>query len=359
MLSFGPGYQSVSAQLIYRMGSTRPASLAQVVGNQLEVRAGSSHVAMLYRALDAVPDLSWAENRRADSEALIQRVADGTIDYAIVNSNEFEVLRHYYPAVRVAFDVEAEGQLAWALPKGADDLREAVNEFFTTMQATGELERILARYYESVREFSFVNSRAFMSHLNDRFPLYRASFFDAERETGIDWRLLAAIAYQESHWNADAVSPTGVKGLMMLTAKTAAMMDIDDRLDPRESILGGARYLSDVLDKLPERIPEDDRLLMAVAAYNIGFGHLEDARIITESLDADKDSWEDVRAHLPLLADDAWYPHLKRGYAQGTVPVQYVDNVRYYYWLLQQATGTEIFAAISRQPAPRPTRDPI
>jgi membrane-bound lytic murein transglycosylase F len=155
------------------------------------------------------------------------------------------------------------------------------------------------------------------------------------------------------------VSPTGVKGLMMLTAKTAAMVDVEDRLDPHESILGGARYLAEVLDKFPERIPAEDRLLMAIAAYNIGFGHIEDARIITESMDADKDSWEAVREHLPLLADAGWYPHLKRGYAQGSVPVQYVDNVRYYYWMLQQATGTEFFATLARPKALRPARDPI
>jgi membrane-bound lytic murein transglycosylase F len=341
------------------MGSTRPASLARVVGGSLEVLAGSSHVGMLYRALESVPGLAWAENRTSDSEALIRRVADGTIDYAIVNSNEFKVLRNYYPSVSVAFDVATEGQLAWALPQGADDLREAVNEFFAMMQSTGELDRIQSRYYETVPEFDYVDSRAFVSHLSERFPLYRASFHAAERETGIDWRLLAAIAYQESHWDAAAVSPTGVKGLMMLTAKTAAMMDVENRLDPHESILGGARYLADVLDMFPERIPEADRLLMAIAAYNIGFGHIEDARIITESMDADKDSWDDVREHLPLLADTGWYPHLKRGYAQGAVPVQYVDNVRHYYSMLQQATGTDFFATLARPPATRKTRDPI
>lgn len=358
-IDFGPGYQHVDAQLVYHMGTRRPRSLADVVGGELEVRAGSSHIGMLYRALETVPALSWAENRTSDSEALIRRVAEGTIDYAVVNSNEFQVLRNYYPEVRVAFDIETEGELAWALPKGADDLREAVDEFFAAMRATGELDRILGRYYAGVPEFDFVDSRAFITHLNERFPRYRASFIAAERATGIDWRLLAAIAYQESHWDADAVSPTGVKGLMMLTAQTAAMMNVEDRLDPHQSIVGGARYLADVLDKFPERIPAEDRLLMALAAYNIGFGHVEDARIITESLDADKDSWLAVREHLPLLADSDWYPHLKRGYAQGAVPVKYVDNVRYYYSMMQQATTTEFFATLGRVKPARASRDPI
>ena len=138
---------------------------------------------------------------------------------------------------------------------------------------------------------------------------------------------------------------------MMLTANTAKLVGVTDRADPRQSILGGARYLARVLDKFPDRIPAQDRMLMALAAYNIGFGHVEDARIITESKNGDKDSWEDVRQHLPLLADEQWYPHLRRGYAPGTIPVQYVENVRHYHWLLDRLTGIDIFSALKLPPA--------
>jgi len=356
IVSFGPSYQDVKAQLIYRLGTGRPDSLEDVVGEALEVRAGSSHIGVLYETLDKVPGLSWAENRSTSAEALMRRVADGTIDYAIINSNEFNLLRHYYPEIRVAFELGSGGQLAWALPQGADELREEVAGFFARMESTGELEEILSRYYDAARAFDFVDSRAFVRHLHERFPRYQASFREAQRETGIDWRLLAAIAYQESRWDADAVSPTGVKGLMMLTARTARMVGVQDRTDPHQSILGGADYLALVLGMFPERIPHEDRLKMAVAAYNVGFGHVEDARIIAESLDLDKDSWEDVRAQLPLLADESWYPHLKRGYAQGSVPVHYVDNVDHYYRLLKGLKGTEIYAALP-EPAPESVAD--
>jgi membrane-bound lytic murein transglycosylase F len=141
---------------------------------------------------------------------------------------------------------------------------------------------------------------------------------------------------------------------MMLTANTATMVGVENRADPRQSILGGARYLARVLEKFPDRIPAEDRMLMAIAAYNIGFGHVEDARIITESRDADKDSWDDVSANLPLLTDERWYPHLKRGYAQGSIPVQYVENIRHYYWLLDRLTGTKIFSALAIVPPDRP-----
>jgi membrane-bound lytic murein transglycosylase F len=354
-VEFGPSYQKVTAQLIYRMGKNRPDSLSDVAGNVLEVRAGSSHVEMLHRALEQIPGLAWAENRSTGAEALMKRVADGTIDYAVVNSNEFQLLRHYYPEVSVAFDVGSSGLLAWALPQHATDLQEEVSAFLAKIEATGELAQILDRYYVATRDFDFVGARAFVRHLNERFGGFRSAFLAAEKETGIDWKLLAAISYQESHWNPAAVSPTGVKGLMMLTANTANLVGVSDRSDPSESILGGARYLARVLEKFPERIPAEDRMLMAIASYNIGFGHVEDARIITESRDADKDSWDDVRENLPLLTDQRWYPHLKRGYAQGSIPVQYVENVRHYYGLLDRLTGTRVFSALAVTPPAKPS----
>jgi membrane-bound lytic murein transglycosylase F len=359
-VAFGPAYQGVRPQLIYRMGTTRPESLEDLERKTVEVRAGTSHVELLYRALERVPNLSFAENRSSSEESLMRRVADGTIDYAVVNSNAYELLRHYYPEVQVAFDIESGSKMAWALPYGAADLEEEVGKFFASFEASGQLQRLLDRYYDAHREFDYVDLRAFARHLRERFPKYQNTFRAAARETGIDWRVLAAIAYQESHWDAEAVSPTGVEGLMMLTAKTAQRVGITDRTDPHESILGGASYLKEVLEKFPERIPYEDRLFMAIAAYNIGFGHVEDARIITESSDADKDSWEDVREHLPLLADESWYPALRRGYAQGSIPVQYVENVRYYLWLLEGMRGMEILSALGDDnPRAAASGDPI
>ena len=221
LVTFGPSYQTVSAQVIYRMGTRRPRSLSDVTGRVLEVQAGSQHVDILDRALNESPDLAWAEYRTTSAEALMRRVAEGTIDYAVVSSNEFDLLRHYYPEVRVAFDLGSRGELAWALPADAHDLRQAVSAFFAEIEATGRLQQILDRYYVAQRDLDFVGSRAFVRHLNQRLPALKATFQEAGRQTGIDWKLLAAIAYQESHWNPDAVSPTGVKGVMMLTVSSS------------------------------------------------------------------------------------------------------------------------------------------
>uniref|UniRef100_UPI003567924A transglycosylase SLT domain-containing protein n=1 Tax=Neptunomonas sp. TaxID=1971898 RepID=UPI003567924A len=157
----------------------------------------------------------------------------------------------------------------------------------------------------------------------------------AEQETDIDWMLLAAVAYQESHWKADAVSPTGVKGIMMLTNAAAKEVNVMDRTDPIQSVIGGAQYLLNVKGKIPDRIPEPDHTWFALAGYNVGFGHLEDARILTQRANKDPDKWDDVREFLPLLSKKKYFSTVKYGYARGQEPVQYVANIKKYIELLE------------------------
>src|SRR5690606_33379651 len=159
---------------------------------------------------------------------------------------------------------------------------------------------------------------------------------------GLDWRLLAAIGYQESKWTPTAESPDGAIGVMMLTGETAAELGVKNRTDARDSIFGGARYFVQVKEKIPARIPEPDRTWMAVAAYNGGFGHLEDARILAQQRGKNPDSWADVREHLPLLAQERWYTRAKRGYARGWEPVQFVDRVQRFLTLLEWQPGDAV-----------------
>ncbi len=220
-----------------------------------------------------------------------------------------------------------------------DSLVKAAEEYFGEMEISGALAAILERYYGHIDQFDYVGTRTLIAHSESRLPRYRHWFEQAGEETGIDWRLLAAMGYQESHWNPKAVSPTGVQGMMMLTRATARQLKINDRTDPEASILGGARYFARVKNRVPERIPEPDRTLMALAAYNVGFGHLEDARVVAETLGKNPDRWNDVRDSLPLLAQKKWYQHLRYGYARGWEPVQYVDNIRSYYETLRWVTA--------------------
>jgi membrane-bound lytic murein transglycosylase F len=351
-VTFGPAYQTIQPQVIYRRGTKRPRKLEDLLGGRLEVVANSTHAALLTELRSTEPLLSWIEHPRTSSEELIRRVAEGEIDYTIADSHLFELLRHFYPDLRVAFTVGAANQIAWALPKGADELRESIAAYFAEISATGELGKILDRYYFASREFDYVSSRAFIRHVNTRLPLYRNFFLEAERSTGIDWRLLAAIAYQESHWDPSAVSPTGVRGMMMLTEHTAATMEVGDRHDARSSILGGAHYFLRTRRKVPDRIVEPDRSWLAVAAYNLGYGHVEDARILTQTQGADPDRWDQVRERLPLLSDEDWYRRVQRGFAPGQTAVMYVDNVRRYYEILMWLDSRETLTSQEFPPPP-------
>jgi len=199
---------------------------------------------------------------------------------------------------------------------------------------------LLERHYGHVSDFDYVGTRTYMRHIEQRLPEYRPHFEEAVADKDIDWRLLAAVAYQESHWNPKAVSPTGVRGMMMLTRTTANDLGVDRRTDPRQSIDGGSRYLKYLLDRIPERIQGRDRLWLALAAYNIGYGHMEDARIITQQRGGDPDKWMDVKESLPLLHKRKWYSKTKNGYARGNEAVRYVENIRSYYdilvWMIER-----------------------
>ncbi len=167
-------------------------------------------------------------------------------------------------------------------------------------------------------------------HVRERLPRYQSLFQQAALLSGTDWRLLAAIGYQESNWDPHAVSPTGVRGIMMLAQDTADELDID-RTSPAECIQGGALYFQQIRDRLPTQVREPDRTNMALAAYNQGLGHLQDARTLAAQLGGDPNSWHDVRNALPLLADERWFSKVRHGYAAGGEAVRYVLAVREYY----------------------------
>lgn len=178
------------------------------------------------------------------------------------------------------------------------------------------------------------DDQAFFERMNERLPHYRAQFVAAEKATDIDWRLLAAIGYQESHWDPLATSPTGVRGLMMLTEETARRMNVSNRLDAGQSIAGGARYFALMHEMVPERVREPDRTRLALAAYNQGYGHLEDARVLAQRRAMNPDQWADVRRTLAMKTDPEIYPTTRLGFARGHEAVKFAERVWHYYGLL-------------------------
>lgn len=337
VVRFGPSYQQITQQLIYRYGNIRPKSVADIIDGDIEVVSGSSHVEQLVKLQQHYPALRWRENSELESEGLLTFVWDRMIDYTVADSNEVALSQRFYPELRVAFDINKPEPIAWAFPIGDDDTlyNEAVL-FFAALLDSGELEQLLERYYGHTKTFDYVGTRKFKTHYYQRLVTYQALFEEAAEKNGLDWRLLAAMSYQESHWNPKAISPTGVRGLMMLTLTTARQLGIRNRIDPKQSIDGGARYLKSLIKRVPKRIQEPDRTWMAIAAYNVGFGHLRDARTITQRRGFDPDKWMDVKESLPLLRQKKWYQKTRYGYARGHEPVMYVRNIRNYYDLVRR-----------------------
>lgn len=334
-LRFTPPYHHIRYQVIYRLGNQRPTKVEELIGREIEVQTGTPYVDELRRLQQQYPELSWIETTERRPDEHLQLVWEGLLDLTIADSDLYAVNRQHFPELQVAFSLGGPVPLVWAFRDSPDDAtyQEAV-KFLEAQRRSGELARLIDRYYGPASRSNFVNLTVYRARIYNRLPLYQHLLEEAGKKYDIDWRLLAAMAYQESYWNPKSVSPTGVRGFMMLTRTTARELGIDDRLDVEASIDGGARYLRDLMNRLPARIQEPDRTWLALAAYNVGPAHLEDARILTEKLGGDPDKWGDVKRRLPLLAHPQWYERTRYGYARGHEPVHFVDRVRVYYDIL-------------------------
>ncbi|MDH4001342.1 MAG: membrane-bound lytic murein transglycosylase MltF [Xanthomonadales bacterium] len=333
--NFGPVYQETSMLVVYRRGMPRPRSLNDLAGRKIMVIAGSSYEEALLDAAQTVPDLAWESRSDVGMESLLLAVADGAIDATLLDSNIYKLNGHYYPRVAVGFTLPGTLPLSWAFPAGTDDsLQNEAYSFMRRTVETGRLQEIHNAFYLPENRLDRVGMFQFLRQVRDRLPNLLPLFQDIAEMHGMDWRLLAAIGYQESHWNPEASSYTGVRGVMMLTQRTANQLGIADRLNPEQSIEGGARYFLRLRDRLPARIPEPDRSWMALAAYNLGMGHLEDVRVLTQKQGGNPDAWEDVNQNLELLTQEHWHQQTRYGYARGYEARKYVENVRAYYEIL-------------------------
>lgn len=327
---FGPAYQTIGQRVVYKQGSrARPRSLAELT-DEVVVVAGSSHHDYLESLGNAYPNLKWRASEEYDAEELLDMIMQDEIAFTIADSNTLDVKRRYYPDLSVAFTVRDDLPVAWALPSSLDDsLHAAVIDYFGELRNSGNLDRLVDQYFGHVASFNYVDTSLFISAVQTKLPTYIDLF--REHAGTLDWRLVAAISYQESLWNPRAISPTGVRGMMMLTLPTAKAMGVDSRLSAEQSIRGGARYLERMIQRVPARIQQPDRTWFALASYNIGFGHVEDARRLTEQQGASPDRWIDVRKRLPLLRQKKFYRQTRYGFARGNEPVTYVGNIRRYY----------------------------
>ncbi|MGB5446387.1 MAG: membrane-bound lytic murein transglycosylase MltF [Psychromonas sp.] len=336
-----PPYYYVSQKLVYHKGTYRPRKVEDI-NAPVSVLKGSSHEETLETLLEKKPDLDIEVLENEGPETLLRKVAEKEITFAIVDSSTLAHKQRYYPVLTEAFTLSEKQPVAWLLKRRQDDtLYAAVIEFIGNRYADQSIDKLEEKYFGHVGRFDFVDTKVFLQRNKSTLPKFE-KLFKKHATAEVDWLLLAAVSYQESHWNPKAKSRTGVRGMMMLTQDTADYIGIEDRLDPEQSIKGGANYLTKLIKRLPNSIPEDEKIWFAMASYNLGFGHLMDARRITNMRKQDPNAWSDVKENLPLLHEQKWYSKTRYGYARGREAQQYVNNIRQYLkslrWFVAQRT---------------------
>ena len=331
-------YATQRPLVVYKAGQPRPAGLADLGGMDLLVVAGSSHEDLVDGLrVDGQFEARVTPVATSDPFTLLKQVADGKADAALVDSRDFTLQQNLLPELKVAFDLGVERDIVWYLADEAAEspLLARVNDFLTRQRQEGRITELRETYFAKDERITRVDTQTFVKRMRRDLKDYQRLIEIVAREEELPWELLAAISYQESHWDANATSRTGVRGLMMLTQATAGDLGVRDRTDPTESMRGGARYFRQLRSRLPDDILEPDRTWLALAAYNIGRAHLEDARIVAERRGGDPHLWEDVMGALPLLENPQHYTTLRYGYARGTEAVRYVQNIRHYYRVLR------------------------
>ncbi len=338
----GPAYYYVSQQLVYKKGKWRPRNLKQLLAKQqqlieenegqdvLSIVSDSHFNTTLAQIKDEHPEFSYQIDSNADVNDLLKAVSKGEQRFTVADSVEVSLSQRIYPDIAIAFELTEDQPISWFLrPSQDESLYGLLIEFFGSVNQSGHLASLEEKYIGHVGSFDYVDTRAFIRALDSKLPKWSPLFKKYSEE--FDWRLVAALAYQESHWNPKAKSPTGVRGMMMLTLPTAKSVGVTNRLDPEQSVRGGVEYLRRMVDRIPDSIDEHEKIWFALASYNVGYGHVMDARRMTKHQGGNPDAWSDVKDRLPLLRQQKYYSQTRYGFARGDEARNYVENIRRYY----------------------------
>ena len=307
----------------------------QLAGKTIHVMAGSRQAGTLNRLAKKIHGLKVVEFSAGDILELLEKLGNQRLQYVAIDESFEDIANQFVPNLRTTLPLSDTQPVVWQLGRHPNpELRARLSAFIERVQHDGTLARLEDRYLGHVRRLTQADVIKFLGELETTLPKFRKSFQAAQALTGIDWRLIAAVAYHESNWDPNATSYTNVRGIMMLTEDTADHLQVSNRLDPSESILAGARYINMLKEALPEEVEEPDRTWLALAAYNIGPGHFNGARALAKHLKADPDSWYDMKRVLPKLAQPKYASMVKTGRARGGEAVILVENIRSYYDIL-------------------------
>lgn len=342
--NFGPSYFEVQQQVICNrsmLGSAKfPRDVENLEGLKIMVGEGTSYSDTITALKEDGYEINASLSAEYSTEELLDMVSRHEIDCTIADSNVYSLNLRYFPEIALAFTISEREQLAWILPKNSKKLEANMYTWLNAFNNKGKLAELKDHYYSYVLFFDYYNTKMFYKRIKSRLPKYEKYFKEAGTRFSIPWTLLASMSYQESHWNPKAKSFTGVRGLMMLTRNTAKLLGVKNRLDPKQSIVGGTRHINQMLKFVPKDVKGENRLKFALAAYNIGMGHLKDAQELAKRTGLNHNTWNDLKRVLPLLSQKKHYRTLKFGYARGEEPVRYVEAIYNYRDILEKQEGS-------------------
>ncbi len=331
---FGPKYYSVQEQMICHRSMYRqknfPKDMEDLSGLKVVVGQSTSYEQTLKELEENYPQLKVEYEADFSTEQLLEKVWKREIDCTVADSNVFAINQRYYPELAMAFAIGERKNLAWVLRDGDDSLKNDRYQWINGCEQAGKMTELRDFYYSYQNIFDYYDVSVFHKRMKSRLPKYEKHFREAGKKYDIPWALLAAQSYQESHWNAKAKSYTGVRGMMMLTLETAKHLGVENRMDPKQSIYGGAKYIAALEKRFPDEVTGMNRVAFALAAYNVGMGHMHDAQTLARQLNKNPYLWRDIKAVLPMLSQKKYYKQLKYGYARGSEPVQYVNAIQQY-----------------------------
>ncbi len=333
-VAFSNGYLAIQQHIIVNRNNSGIKKVEDLAGKTVHVRKGTSYQERLEELQAQGLSLNIQLHEDIPTEELIQKVADGTVEVTIADSNIALRNRRYYPQIIVADSIAPVESLGWAVNPNAQNLLKKVNAFFREIKANGKFQRIYNQYYAHIDFFDYVDLRTFHRRLKTRLPRYQEIIEHAAKKFNFDWRLIAAQIYQESHFDPNAKSHAGAYGLMQLTSSTARSLGVKNLLNSHQNIAAGVEHLANLYNGF-NKAKGSDRLFIALAAYNIGQGHIMDARNLARKMRLDPDTWSSITKTLPLLSYQKYYKDTLYGYCRGSEPIENVKQIMIYYDILK------------------------
>lgn len=324
---FGPTYANVSEYLVCHRKTPQVKSRDELKNLEIIIPNATSYINTF---IEKYPNVKFILDDEKLTPELLEQVSANKIQCTVSDSTIFDISRRYHPEIAKRYTLREGSQLAFMYAKDNPDFSQSLKTWFSSYKNSGDLAQKNEKYYGYIDKFDYVDIVKFNRRINKRLPKYKESFVEASKKNGLSSTLLAAQSYQESHWDPKAKSPTGVRGIMMLTQPVAKSLGVTSRLDAKQNIFAGAKYQAKMKAMFDADVTEPDRTWMALAAYNVGRGHFRDAQRLAKKLGKNPKSWIDMKEVLPLLSNKKYYQDLKYGYARGGEPVQYVRRIRDY-----------------------------